>query len=93
MSDNIKLCDVIDNCEDCPRYADDCDGDKRTDEPFRKPLVYNPHTAEKRIAELEAKVKKQADEVIRLKADNTNLRIKCRILETDLEEIKNGKST
>ena len=26
MSDNIKLCDVIDNCEDCPRYADDCDG-------------------------------------------------------------------
>ena len=26
MSDNIKLCDIIDNCEDCPRYADDCDG-------------------------------------------------------------------
>ena len=26
MTDNIKLCDVIDNCEDCPRYADDCDG-------------------------------------------------------------------
>ena len=26
MSDNIKICDIIDNCEDCPRYADDCDG-------------------------------------------------------------------
>ena len=23
------LCDVIDNCTECPRYADDCDGDKR----------------------------------------------------------------
>ena len=26
MADNIKLCDVIDNCAECPRYGDDCDG-------------------------------------------------------------------
>ena len=26
MTDNIKLCDVIDNCVDCPIYADCCDG-------------------------------------------------------------------
>ena len=24
--DIVKICDVVDNCEDCPRYADDCDG-------------------------------------------------------------------
>ena len=29
MTDIIKICDVVDSCEDCPRYADDCDGDKR----------------------------------------------------------------
>lgn len=29
MTDRIKICDVIDNCEDCPKYGDDCDGDKR----------------------------------------------------------------
>lgn len=28
-NERIRLCDVIDKCEDCPRYADDCDGDKR----------------------------------------------------------------
>lgn len=76
MSDNIKLCDVVDNCEDCPRYADDCDGDKRTDEPFRKPPVYNPYTAERKIAELEAKVDK-------LTKENTNLKIHLRILTED----------
>ena len=26
MTDRIKQCDVVDSCEDCPRYADDCDG-------------------------------------------------------------------
>ena len=83
MTDKIKICDVVDNCEDCPRYADDCDGDKRTDEPFRKPLVYNPYTAERKIAELTDKVKKQADEIIALKAENTNLKIHVRILEED----------
>lgn len=25
------LCDVIDNCTECPRYGDDCDGDKKTE--------------------------------------------------------------
>lgn len=41
-----------------------------------KPLVYNYATAE-------AKIQKQAEEIIRLKEENTNLRIKCRILEAD----------
>ena len=26
MTDVIKMCDVIDTCEECPRYGDDCDG-------------------------------------------------------------------
>ena len=26
MIDRIKQCDVVESCEDCPRYADDCDG-------------------------------------------------------------------
>ena len=26
MTDRITQCDVVDCCEDCPRYADDCDG-------------------------------------------------------------------
>lgn len=26
MSERIKFCDVIDDCADCPRYGDDCDG-------------------------------------------------------------------
>lgn len=29
MTDRIKICDVVDNCEECPKYGDDCDGDKR----------------------------------------------------------------
>ena len=24
----IKQCDVVNSCEDCPRYADDCDGEE-----------------------------------------------------------------
>ena len=27
MKDRIKQCDVVDSCEDCPRYGDDCDGE------------------------------------------------------------------
>ena len=27
MTDRIKQCDVVDNCEECPRYGDDCDGE------------------------------------------------------------------
>lgn len=26
MADVVKMCDVIDTCEECPRYGDDCDG-------------------------------------------------------------------
>ena len=29
MTDRIKQCDVVDNCEDCQRYGEDCDGDKK----------------------------------------------------------------
>lgn len=25
--DMIRQCEVVDSCEDCPRYADDCDGE------------------------------------------------------------------
>ena len=58
---------------------------------FKKPTVYNPRLAEERITELEAKVKHQAERINRLLAENTNLRIKCRILEADLKEARNGK--
>ena len=27
----VKICEVVDNCEECPRYGDDCDGDKRVE--------------------------------------------------------------
>ena len=40
-----------------------------------KPLVYNYKTAEDRIAELEAKVKHQAERVNLLLEENTNLKI------------------
>lgn len=26
MTDVVTICDVIDTCEDCLRYGDDCDG-------------------------------------------------------------------
>lgn len=29
MTDIIKICDVVDSCEDCTKYGDDCDGDKK----------------------------------------------------------------
>ena len=48
-----------------------------------KPLVYNYATAE-------AKIQKQAEEIIQLKEENTNLRIKCRILEADLDALQGG---
>lgn len=32
MCDRITYCDVIDHCEDCPKYGDDCDGDKMVDD-------------------------------------------------------------
>ena len=27
MTDIIKICEVVDSCEECPRYGDDCDGE------------------------------------------------------------------
>lgn len=27
----ITLCDVVESCEVCPRYADDCDGEVEDD--------------------------------------------------------------
>lgn len=29
--DIVKICEVVDGCEDCPKYGDDCDGDKMTE--------------------------------------------------------------
>ena len=46
-----------------------------------KPWVYNYKTAEE-------KINKQAEEIMLLKDENTNLRIRCRILEADLEQLK-----
>ena len=57
-----------------------------------KPLVYNYRRAEDRIAELTEKVKHQAEEVNRLKEENTNLRIRCRILEADLKRLKEDEA-
>ena len=50
---------------------------------YKKPTVYNPRLAEDRIAELEAKVQHQAERINKLLEQNTNLQIKCRILEAD----------
>lgn len=27
MTEIIKQCDVVESCEECPRYGDDCDGE------------------------------------------------------------------
>ena len=43
---------------------------------WKKPWVYNPKTAEDRIAKLE-------EEIRQLKEENTNLKIHVRILEED----------
>ena len=32
MTDRIKQCDIVDSCEECPRYGDDCDGEDKDDE-------------------------------------------------------------
>ena len=28
----VKICEVVDGCEDCPKYGDDCDGKEMTRE-------------------------------------------------------------
>lgn len=42
---------------------------------YTKPLVYNPKVAEEKIAELEALVTKQMWAVIRVKEENTKLKL------------------
>ena len=54
---------------------------------YKKPTVYNPRLSEERIAELEAKVQHQAERINKLLEQNTNLQIKCRILEADRVEV------
>ena len=54
-----------------------------------KPTVFSY----KDYTDLKAKYEELVMDYTKLKAENTNLRIKCRILETDLEELRNGKST
>ena len=54
-----------------------------------KPTVFSY----KDYTDLKAKYEELVMDYTKLKAENTNLRIKCRILETDLEEMRNGKST
>ena len=27
----VKICEVVDGCEDCPKYGDDCDGEEMTE--------------------------------------------------------------
>ena len=29
--DVVKICEVVNGCKDCPKYGDDCDGDKMTE--------------------------------------------------------------
>ena len=31
MTDIIKICEVVNSCEDCPRYGDDCNGEADDD--------------------------------------------------------------
>ena len=61
-----------------------------------KPLVFNYNHYETlrdkcndmalTIEELQAKVNKQAEQIMLLKDENTNLRIRCRIAEADDEQ-------
>ena len=43
---------------------------------YKKPTVYNPRAAEDRIVELEAQVDKQMWAILKLKEENTDLRLK-----------------
>lgn len=36
MSDRLTYCDIMESCEECPRYGRDCDGDKRDDDLIRR---------------------------------------------------------
>ena len=61
---------------------------------YTKPPVFNAVQAMKRIDEQESRIRQLEDEkhrlemrLIELKADRTNLEIKCRILEERLQSI------
>ena len=49
---------------------------------YTKPLVYNPRVTEEKIAELEAKVTDQMWAIMRLKEENTNLKLQLDEVET-----------
>ena len=49
---------------------------------FVKPWVYNPRVTEEKIAELEARVTDQMWAIMRLKEENTNLKLQLDEVET-----------
>lgn len=62
---------------------------------FTKPTVFNPRTAMDRINELEATVNRQAQSIIKMQDENTNLRIEIdklrqleQIISTQADTIK-----
>jgi len=55
---------------------------------MNKPLVFNYATHEDAIV----KIQSQADEIVRLKEENTNLKIRCRIAEEDAGQIETLKN-
>ena len=61
-----------------------------------KPITFNYQDYVKLKAEHDKRNQDYKDWLIKyskLKDENTNLKIKCRILEADLKEARNGKST
>ena len=61
-----------------------------------KPTVFNYQEHEKLKADYDKLNQDYKDWLIKyakLKDENTNLKIKCRILEADLKEARDGKST
>ena len=54
-----------------------------------KPITFNYQD----YVKLKADYKDLLIKYAKLKDENTNLKIKCRILEADLKEARNGKST
>lgn len=53
---------------------------------FKKPTVYNPRRAEDHIVELKAKVDEQMWAILKLKEENTNLKLELERLK-DIEQI------
>lgn len=57
---------------------------------YTKPWVYNPRVAEERIRVLEEQVDKQMWSIIRLKEENTNLKLELERIKT-LENVIDGQ--